>query len=463
MRLRIVKVSVSVLMLILFQAGDCMQIHENNVDESVRSFVRVEGESSQRQSEERGEQNGQLVRAGGRNIVLAGRDNIGSMVFRTNERRRGGVRVEESRYSNYFEFRGDKAVLSFARGRNRGEQFVIRDTFTKEYSYEKIFRRLKRVDANHSCAIYEIFADTQEVGRLQLDDNFIDENNLLEHQKRVVEATDRDDELVSIGQIETYVTLNGNDQVIRRRNRVRVPYILSKTETDENYLDAPDGGDNINVYVKYNGEEVRRNWQGKALVRKDPNEVQRSSRRKEVLKERVFAGLKKMDENHSYAVYEVFVNTMEGRVKLTNNFVDTGNVLEHKKRDNKLVNNDEELVTIKDIETYVIIDGKEQLVRKEEGVRFPYNLVRMEKDPKYEDAPDGGNNVNIYVRWNGEEVKRNWKGLALKEKPPMALPVSAQAPQRREETHRSGRSSNFFEAAGQTVADVVSSLNPFSW
>jgi len=450
MKLNMLKVSVSVLSFMIFQTGNCMQVYMDRGSESFRPSVSVERESPQRQSEEK-EANDQLIQTGERGIVLF-EGNVAPMVPRTNGRNRIVLRREENRYTNEVEFDGDKAVISFVRGRSKGEQFIISDRFKQKYSYEKIFKGLKRVDVNHSCAIYEVFADTQEVGRLKLEDNFVDGDNLLKHQKRVFEATDNDDELVSIGKVETYVTVNGNDQIVRKRDRVRVPYILSRTETDESYLDAPDGGDNVNVYVRYDGEEVRRNWQGKALVKKNPSDVTNSSKKTEILKEKVFSGLKKVNENHSYAVYEVFVNTPEGKIKLTNNFVDTGNVLEHQKREKKSANNDDELVTIKDVETYVIVDGKEQIIRKEEGVRFPYKLVRTERDPKYEDAPDGGNNVNVYARWNGEEIRRAWNGLALVEKPPQASPVGAPSPQRREERHSSGGlSSNVFEAAGQVV------------
>ena len=451
MNSKVVRVGVSVLMLMVFQAGDCMQACVDREGES--ASLSVGAEVSQNQSEERGAESEQLIRTGERRVARF-EDGVGSMGLRKS----GGEvsRKLENRYDNYFEFDGDKAVISFVRGWETGRVFQPKgDSFSKEYPYEKIFKGLKRADSNHSCVIYEIFADTQEVGRLKLEDNYVDKRNPLEHQTRVVKATDKDDELVSIGSVETYVMVDGKDRVIRKRNSVRVPYILSKTERDENYLDAPDGGDNVNVYVRYDGEEVRKNWQGKALVKKSPEDVLDASRRTKVQKERVFCGLKQVDENHSCAVYEVFVNTMEGRVKLTNNFVDTESVLEHQKRENKIINNDDELVTVKDIETYVMVNGKEQIVRKEKGVRFPYKLVRTERDPKYVDAPGGGDTVNVYVRWNGVEVRRAWNGLALVEKPPQAPPVAAPAPQRREERHSSGGlSSNVFEAAGQIVGGL---------
>lgn len=241
----------------------------------------------------------------GENRIATVSENVGTMMVRSVENTDVVDVREEIKYDDFFEFDGDKAVVSFSKGMVDGEQFIIQDTFEKEYPYEKIFKGFEEADENHSYAIYEIFADTLEVGKLQLSDNFVDEDNLLEHQKK----------------------------------------------------------------------------------------------------------------------------------------------------ESNIVDNDNELVTIKDVETYVMLDGREQFVKKEEGVKFPYTLSRTEKDGRYTDAPNGGDNVNIYVRWNGEEVRRAWNGLALVEKPVRESPVADQTPQRREETHHSGRSSNDLEAAGQTIRD----------
>jgi hypothetical protein len=212
-----------------------------------------------------------LTRVGENRIATVG-ENVGTMMVRSVENTDVVDIKEEIRYDDFFEFDGNKAVVSFSKGMVDGDQFIIQDTFEKEYPYEKIFKRLEKADENHSYAIYEIFANTSEVGRLQLTDSFVDEDNLLEHQKKESNIIDNDDELVTIKDVETYVMLGEEKQIVGTEEGVRFPYTLSRTEKDERYTDAPNGGDNVNIYVRWNGEEVRRAWDGLALVEKPVRE-----------------------------------------------------------------------------------------------------------------------------------------------------------------------------------------------
>ena len=225
-----------------------------------------------------------LTRVGENKIATVG-ENVGTMAIRSRETTNTKVLKDENRYNDFFEINGEKVVLSFVKGRSKGEQFIIKNTFEKEYPYEKIFKRLEKADENHSYAVYEVFADTQEVGRLQLSDDFVDEDNLLEHQKKESNIIDNDDELVTIKDVETYVMLDGKEQFVKKEEGVKFPYTLLRTEKDEKYKDAPNGGDNVNIYVRWNGEEVRRAWDGLALVekpvKKSPVVAQTPHRREE--------------------------------------------------------------------------------------------------------------------------------------------------------------------------------------
>ena len=212
-----------------------------------------------------------LIRVGENKIATVG-ENVGTMAIRSGERADVEDVKEETRYDDFFEFAGDKAVVSFSKGMIDGEQFIIQDTFEKEYPYEKIFRGLEEADENHSYAIYEIFADTAEVGRLRLTDGYVDEDNPLEHQKTESNIVNNDDELVTTKDVETFVMLDGKKQIIRAEKGVKFPYRVLRTEKDKKYKSAPDGGDNVKIYVRWNGEEVRRAWDGLALVEKPAKE-----------------------------------------------------------------------------------------------------------------------------------------------------------------------------------------------
>lgn len=207
----------------------------------------------------------------GENSIATTSENFSTITVRSGERAEVEAINRDIRY-NYFEFNGDNVSVSFSRGIVDGEEFITLDTFRKEYPYEKIFKGLDSADENHSYAVYEIFADTQELGRLLLCDEFVDEDNPLDHFKRDVNVVNNDDELVTTKDIETYVKLGGKEFVIGTTRNIRFPYAVLGTERDEGYTAAPDGGDNVRIYVRWNGEEVRRAWDGLALVEKPPVE-----------------------------------------------------------------------------------------------------------------------------------------------------------------------------------------------
>ena len=180
----------------------------------------------------------------------------------------------------------------------------------------------------------------------------------------------------------------------------------------------------------------------------------------------MFSGLQQVDDNHSRATYQLFANTNElGRIELANDFRDSDNRYEHQKRIlGNASDDDNALVSRGRVETYVTVDEQDHSVNTEENGSIAYRFLRTERDSQYMDAPGGGDNVRVYARWNGSEVRRRWDGLALQLKPaPAPVNTRPPAPQYHQTTQQTNNGpSNVFERPGrgaaQTVTNVV--INP---
>lgn len=211
---------------------------------------------------------GMLVKQEEARLATFQQGGVGTTVIRTGEPNVVTPQREEVRYDS-FELIGDSVKILFANGFNGDHGFVTKSRSERSYPYTKEFVGLQQTGANLSCAVYKLFANTEEVGRIELNDRFIDRRNPLPHQRRIVEGfTPDDDNLVSRGKVETYVTLDGSDRLIDTEANGAIPYTFLRSEKDPKYMDAPNGGDNVRIYARWNGDEVRRNWDGLALVKK---------------------------------------------------------------------------------------------------------------------------------------------------------------------------------------------------
>ncbi len=208
-----------------------------------------------------------VVSVGNRQIAsISG--NVGAMTARAGIQNIEVHQQPEIRYDS-FVFSGNNVLVSFSKGVRRGEAFISNECLEKSYPYEKEFVGLDYADDNHSYAIYKVFANTEEAGRLELTSQFVDENIPLEHKKRITGTPVYDDEaLMTKGTVETYVMLDGIERTVSTETNKSLPYSFIRTEKDSKYVDAPDGGDNVRIYARWNGEEVRKNWEGLELIEK---------------------------------------------------------------------------------------------------------------------------------------------------------------------------------------------------
>ena len=214
--------------------------------------------------------NGMLVPTGNRAINVQ-QDGVGTMAVRANIESPTTSRHETIRYQDDFTLNGNMATISLARGDEEGDEFRVTENLTRTYPCERVFSRLQQVDGNHSIAIYQLFANTDELGRIELTNAFPDNDNRYEHQRRIVgNLSDDDNALVSRGRVETYVTVEGQDHSVSTEENGSIAYRFLKTERDSQYMDAPGGGDNVRVYARWNGSEIRRDWRGLALNLKPP-------------------------------------------------------------------------------------------------------------------------------------------------------------------------------------------------
>lgn len=194
---------------------------------------------------------------------------IGSMAVRTNVETPTTNRHEIIRYQDNFTLNGNMATISLARGDEEGDEFRVTENLTRTYPCERVFSGLQQVDNSHSIATYQLFANTNELGRIELTNAFPDNDNRYEHQRRIVGNLSYDDNaLVSRGRVETYVTVEGQDHSVSTEENGSIAYRFLRTERDSQYMDAPGGGDNVRVYARWNGSEVRRDWNGLALRQK---------------------------------------------------------------------------------------------------------------------------------------------------------------------------------------------------
>lgn len=137
---------------------------------------------------------------------------------------------------------------------------------------------------------------------------------------------------------------------------------------------------------------------------------------------------------HSYAVYKLFADTEElGRLEISRRFVDEDKPLEHQKK-----------IVGEIVQTYVVVDGIEHVIDSEERRIVPYNSKETKNDFQFDFEEDI---VKIHARWNGDEIRMNWEGLALIEKPAPQPPVQVAPPQYHQVTH-SSRGGWFHKAFG---------------
>ena len=194
---------------------------------------------------------------------------IGSICIREGVMPTVVERREAIHYHNSFSLEGDTVTLLFVKGSEVGERFREESFIERSYPYEKEFIGLEPADGNHSYAIYKLFTNTEEVGEVMISDHFIDENNALEHQHRIVGSLINDDDhLISRGKVETYLIIDGVEHSVSVEENGSIPYTFLRTEKDTKYADAPDNRDNIRIYTRWNGDEVRRSWDDSALIEK---------------------------------------------------------------------------------------------------------------------------------------------------------------------------------------------------
>lgn len=149
--------------------------------------------------------------------------------------------------------------------------FRRESSIEKTYPCERTFLSLEPASGNSSYAVYSLSANTEELGRLLLNDHYVDRNVTLSHQTRFVTDHYDDTNLSTVGTLITFVIDRDNvERQVSSAPNSSQPYEIRRTEKDGKYMDNPSGGDNVRVYIRPDGVEVRRNWEGVALVPK-PN------------------------------------------------------------------------------------------------------------------------------------------------------------------------------------------------
>ena len=181
------------------------------------------------------------------------------------------ARIPSYQYADSFELSGENqenAVITFNRGYQTGDIFRRESSIDKTYPYERTFLSLEPASGTSSYAVYSLSVNTEELGRLQLTDHFVDRSLALPHQTRFVVDHYDYDNLKAIGTLVTFVI--DRDHIERQVSSVpnSTQSYEVRTEKDDKYLDNPNGGDNVRVYVRPDGVEVRKNWEGVALIEK---------------------------------------------------------------------------------------------------------------------------------------------------------------------------------------------------
>ena len=70
------------------------------------------------------------------NGIIAAGSSVDTMGVRLRKTASTMALKYENKYNDSFEINGEKAVLSFVKGRSKGEQFIVKNIFEKEYPYK---------------------------------------------------------------------------------------------------------------------------------------------------------------------------------------------------------------------------------------------------------------------------------------------------------------------------------------
>jgi hypothetical protein len=107
------------------------------------------------------------------------------------------------------------ARLSFVKGTETDGIFVRGDeVFEKSYPCVKDFLELAPADASHSFAVYKLWADTEELGRIKLSERHVDSEHPLEHQTRVLSSVKNGESQSTTRAVQTFVELDGKEIIV---------------------------------------------------------------------------------------------------------------------------------------------------------------------------------------------------------------------------------------------------------
>jgi hypothetical protein len=142
-----------------------------------------------------------------------------------------------------------------------------------------------------------------------------------------------------------------------------------------------------------------------------------------------FLEITQWDATHSVPIYELWAKTAElGKIILAEKYVDENNPLEHQTLILSSEDDDTALATKRTVQTFVMVDGTEKVVKTEE-TSTPYTYTERQDD-RWEDAVhDHIWTVRDYVRSDGTVFARDWQDLGLVVKRPPAPPAPAPSPQ----------------------------------
>jgi hypothetical protein len=203
----------------------------------------------------------QLSKSGGVSNMLAVRspgDEIARDIVKT-------LRLEE------FLLTDGLARLSFVKGTETDGIFVRGDeVLEKSYPCVKEFLELTPADASHSFAVYKLWAETEELGQIQLSERHVDSERPLEHQTKVLSSVENDESLSTRRTVQTFVELDGTERAIRTEE-TSISYAFTERQ-DDRYADAVnDRRWTVRDYVRGNGETFSKDWEDLGLIEKRPS------------------------------------------------------------------------------------------------------------------------------------------------------------------------------------------------
>jgi hypothetical protein len=201
-----------------------------------------------------------LSRSGGVSDTLAVRNSGDEIVRDVTET----LRLEE------FLLTDGLARLSFVKGTETDGIFVRGDeVLEKSYPCIRDFLGLIPADASHSFAVYKLWAETEELGRIQLSERHVDSERPLEHQTKILSSVENDESLSTKRTVQTFVELDGTERAIGTKE-TSIPYAFTERQ-DDRYADAVnDRRWTVRDYVRGNGETFSKDWQDLGLIVKRP-------------------------------------------------------------------------------------------------------------------------------------------------------------------------------------------------